>query len=530
MKNIRDITQERYLDGAPRIRRFHQARWDEPLLFELSQTGQRGLLVPEVEEGIRSTVGDVLQSIPKGLRRSAPPQLPELSQPQIVRHFTRLSQETLGPDVNIAIGMGTCTMKYNPKINEQFVRNPKFSALHPLQDEATVQGILHILHSLERMLCEISGMHRISLQPGGGSVGIYANASIVRAYHEARGEGRQRTEAITTIFSHPSNAACPATAGYNVITLYPDKDGYPDLDALRAAVSRRTAALFITNPEDTGIFNPRILEFVRLVHDAGGLCVYDQANANGILGITRAGDAGFDLCHFNLHKTFSTPHSSGGPGSAAIGASRDLAPFLPRPTVEFDGKRYFLDNDRPHSIGKVAPFYGVVANALRAYAWIRSLGAAGLQEVAEIAVLNNNYLMKKILDIPGFKAPYAQGKRRIEQVRYSTAQLAEETGIHAQDLGRRAADYGIHYWFSHHPWIVPDPVTLEPSESYSQAELDEFASILAQLAGEARTDPERLRTAPHHSSIHAIHHDPLDDPDQWAMTWRGYRRKVRGSE
>jgi glycine dehydrogenase subunit 2 len=526
----RDITQERYTQGKPNVRRFHQARWDEPLIFEMSQAGQRGLLVPEVEDAMRAVVGDVLESIPNELRRPAPPALPELSQPQVLRHFTRLSQETLGPDVNLAIGMGTCTMKYSPKINEQFVRSPKFTALHPLQDETTIQGILHILYSLESMLCEISGMHRVSLQPGGGSAGIYANASMVRAYHQARGEAEQRTEAITTIFSHPSNGACPRTAGFSVITLYPDENGYPDLDALKAALSDRTAALFITNPEDTGIFNPRIVEFVQLVHDVGGLCVYDQANANGILGITRAGDVGFDLCHFNLHKTFSTPHSSGGPGSGAIGASRELAPYLPRPTVEFDGNHYHLDNDRPHSIGKVAPFYGVVANALRAYAWIRSLGAAGLKEVAEIAVLNNNYLMKKILEIPGYSAPYAQGRRRIEQVRYSTANLAQDTGVHTGDIGHRAADYGIHYWFSHHPWIVPDPVTLEPSESYSRDELDEFTAILAHIAEEARSDPERVKSAPHNSSIHTVEHGPLDDPAQWAMTWRAYRRKAASGD
>lgn len=522
----RDITAERYTQGKPNVRRFHQARWDEPLIFELTSAGQRGLLVPEVEAGIRAVVGNVLADLPNHLRREPPPSLPELSQPQVVRHFTRLSQETLGPDVNLAIGMGTCTMKYNPKINERFVRSPKLSSLHPLQDESTVQGILGILYSLERMLCEISGMHRVSLQPGGGSAGIYTNASMVRAYHQARGEAETRTEAITTIFSHPSNAACPRTAGYSVITLYPDEDGYPDLAALKAAVSDRTAALFITNPEDTGLFNPRISEFVQIVHDAGGLCVYDQANANGILGITRAGDAGFDLCHFNLHKTFSTPHSSGGPGTGAIGASSALSPFLPKPTVEWDGDHYYLEYDRPHSIGKVAPFYGVVANAVRAYAWIRSLGGRGLKDAAQIAVLNNNYLMKKILEIPGFSAPYAEGKRRIEQVRYSTAQLAEETGIHAEDLGHRAADYGIHYWFSHHPWIVPDPVTLEPSEAYSRQELDEFAAIIARIADEARSDPELVRTAPHNSSIHAVDHKPLDDPAQWAMTWRGYRRKV----
>ncbi|RME75624.1 MAG: aminotransferase class V-fold PLP-dependent enzyme, partial [Chloroflexi bacterium] len=302
-----DISRHRFTNGKPNLRRFHQARWDEPVIFELSTPGQRGILVPEVEEGIRQTVGDPLAVLPDKMRRQTPPALPELAQPQVLRHYVRLSQENLGADFNIDVGQGTCTMKYNPKINEQLVRTPKLTELHPLQDESTVQGILEIMYRLEQILKEISGMDRFTLQPAAGSAAIYTNVSMIRAYHALRGEANQRTEVITTIFSHPSNAATARTAGYKVITLYPNADGYPDLDALKAAVSERTAALLITNPEDTGIFNPHIEEFVRVVHDAGGLCAYDQANANGILGITRARDAGFDLCHFNLHKTFSTP-------------------------------------------------------------------------------------------------------------------------------------------------------------------------------------------------------------------------------
>jgi glycine dehydrogenase subunit 2 len=529
-----DISRFRFTEGKLNLRRYHQARWDEPIIFELSCKGQRGILVPEVEDGIREKVEDeigervrgVLTTLPDRMRRKLPPKLPELSQPQVLRHYVRLSQENLGTDLNIDVGQGTCTMKYSPKINDQLAGSAKMTELHPLQDEDTVQGILEVMYRFEAMLKEISGMEQFSLQPGAGSAAIYTNVSIIRAYHEARGEADQRDEVLTTIFSHPSNAACARTAGFRVITLYPDEDGYPDLEALKAAVSERTAGLLITNPEDTGIYNPRIAEFVEIVHQAGGLCAYDQANANGILGITRAREAGFDLCHFNLHKTFSTPHGCGGPGGGAVGASQELARFLPVPIVEFDGSRFHLDHDRPDSIGKIAPFYGNASVILKAYAWVMSLGAEGLREVAEIAVLNNNYLLNRMLEIRGVSAPYAGGKRRIEQVRYSWQELAEETGVHSEEIGLRAADFGVHYWTSHHPFVVPEPCTLEPTESYSKDELDEYAGIMAHVAEEARSDPELVKTAPHNSTIHTVDHDPLDDPARWAITWRAYKRKM----
>jgi glycine dehydrogenase subunit 2 len=315
-----------------------------------------------------------------------------------------------------------------------------------------------------------------------------------------------------------------------VITLYPDEEGYPDLQALKTAVSEKTAALLITNPEDTGIFNPKIDKFVDVVHKAGGLCSYDQANANGILGITRAKEAGFDLCHFNLHKTFSTPHGCGGPGAGASGVTSDIARFLPAPTVEFDGEVYYLDYDRPDSIGKIGPFYGVPQNIVRAYAWIMSLGADGLREASEIAVLNNNYLMNKVLEIQGVCAPYAAGKRRIEQVRYSWEELTEDTGVHSEEIGIRVADFGTHYWTSHHPFVVPEPMTLEPTESYSKEDLDEYVRILKHISEEAYSDPEVIKNAPHNSTVHKTAHDVLDDPQEWAVTWRAYQRKLKKAQ
>lgn len=524
---MQNISNFRFTDGKPNLRRFHQARWDEPIIFELSQAGERGILVPEVEDAIDAAIGNSGTSLPPGMRRKTLPALPELSQNRVIRHYLRLSQENLGADFNVDVGQGTCTMKYNPKVNEQLARSPKMSELHPRQDTSTVQGILKIMHVMEDVLKEVSGMDAVSLQPRSGSQAIYANMAIIRAFHEANGEGQLRDEVITTIFSHPSDAACAKLMGYKVITVYPDADGYPDLQAMKAAVSPRTAALIITNPEDTGIFNPLIREWVNVVHDVGGLACYDQANANGLLGIARAREAGFDLCHFNLHKTFSTPHACGGPAVGASCVTEALAPYLPSPRIVKQGETYTLEAGDDRSIGNVSAFLGTASIVLRAYAWVMNLGAAGLREVSEIAVLNNNYIMGELLKIRGLSAPYAAGKHRIEQVRYSWEQLFNDTGVHSDEIGIRAADFGTHYWTSHHPYIVPEPATIEPTESYSRADLDEYVDILRQISQEAYENPDFVKNAPYNCPIHKVQADYLDDPARWSITWRGWKRKLR---
>ncbi len=513
--------------GTSRVRNYQQAHWDEPIIFELSTPGVRGIIPPEPEPEIVERVGDVRGALPASIRRADPPALPEVDQKRVLAHYLHLSQETLGSNLTPDASLGTCTMKYNPRVHEELVNLPGIADIHPDQDPDTVQGILAIYHGFEQIMNEISGMDRFTLQPGGGAHAVFTAASIMRAYHASRGEQDQRDEIITTMFSHPCDAASPATAGFKVITLMPKDDGYPDLEALRAVVSEHTAGMFITNPEDTGIYNPLIDQFVDVVHQAGGLAFYDQANANPILGVARAREAGFDMCHFNVHKTFGSPHFSSGPAGGALGVRENLARFLPWPTVEYDGEKYFLDYDRPESIGKVKGFLGNAPVVLRSYAWCVTMGPDGLRETAEIAVLNNNYLIKKLEEVPGLSMPYAEGHRRFEQVRWSWDKLNRDTGVGTDDILRRMGDFGLqHYWSSHHPWIVPEPMTLEPCETFAREELDEYAGVLTQIANEAYSDPEFVKGAPYRCAAHKRDDEPsLNDPDRWATTWKAHLRK-----
>jgi len=513
------------INRESKIRNFHQAKWDEPIIFELSKEGERGILIPEVEKEIEDCVGDGISLLPENMKRKKAPALPEISQMRVLKHYLRLSQHCLGADFNVDLGQGTCTMKYSPKINEILARSPEVTELHPLQEKNTVQGALEIIYKLDTFLREISGLNRFTFQPGGGSSAILAMASIIFAYFDVRGEANRRDEIITTIFSHPSDAAAAVVKGYKVITLYQGEDGLPEVEALKKAVSSRTAGLLITNPEDTGIFNPKIVEFTKIVHEAGGICGYDQANANGILGVTRAKEAEFDICFFNLHKTFSSPHGCGGPAVGALGVTDELKGYLPVPVVEFDGDTYFLNYNLPNTIGKIRGFLGVFPVILRAYAWIMSLGAAGLKEAANVAVLNNNYILKKVKEIRGASAPYAAGRHRIEQVRYSWDKLTKDTGVTTEDVTCRMADFGFHLWSSHHPFIVPQPFTIEPTESYSKDEIDEYISGLKRVAEEAYKNPEKVKNAPYNSVVHKIDNSTLVDPDKWAITWRAYLKK-----
>lgn len=508
---------------------YHAVSWKEPIIYELERRGRRGYRPPAAEAEVKVAVGNVLSRIPERMRRKELPRLPELSEPQVVRHYIRLSQQTFGVDSGIHMH-GTCTMKYSPKINEAVARSPKITNLHPLQDESTVQGILQIMYGFQGWLSEISGMSEFSLQPRGGAHAVFTNARIIRAYHKANGELEQRNEIITTVLSHPCNGGSPAAAGFKVVTLYPNEEtGYPDVEALKAAVSKRTAGLMMTDPYDTGVFDRNLVEYVRIVHEAGGLIAIDQANVNSVLSRIRIGDAGADLCHFNLHKSFSTPHASTGPGSAAVGATKNLSKFLPVPVIKFDGTKYSLDYDRPHSIGKVAEFYGVIPNIVRAYAWILAMGAEGLEELSEVAVINNNYLIKRLLEIPGVTLPWQSAHPlRLQEARFSLQKLKEDTGVGVGDFNNRIVDFGLQDMeTSHAPWIVPEPFTPEPSETVPREDLDRFVEVLRQISHEAYTNPEVVKSAPHNAAISKVDQTPSHDPSKWAMTWRAYLKKMQ---
>jgi len=518
------------IDRSDKVRNnFHQAKWDEPIIFELSQKGERGIQVPHAEEDIVAQVGDGFSTIPANMRRATAPLLPEISQPRVLRHYMRLSQETLGADVNIEIGQGTCTVKYSPKVNDALGRLPGMAALHPLQAEETVQGILEIIYKTDCFMREISGLDRFTFQPGSGSHAILTMASVVTKYFEEKGESEQRNEIITTIYSHPSDSAAPAVKGYKIIHIQPDENGYPDFEAFKEAVSEKTAAFFVANPEDTGVYNSRVVEFTELVHKHGGLCGYDQANANGLLGVTRAKDAGFDMCFFNLHKTFSTPHACGGPACGATGVTTELEKYLPGPLVDQAGERFTLNHSNtfdPKSVGKVRSFLGVAPVILKAYSWIMSMGAEGLYEVAKVAVLNNNYLFKKLMEIECVDAPYTPGKQRVEQVRYTLEKMTKDTGITTGDVQRRMMDFGMHYWSSHHPYHIAEPMTLEPTETASKEDLDEYIATLTQVFKEAYENPAIIRSAPNNSVCHMVDGSGVDDPEQWCITWRSYLKKT----
>ena len=507
-----------------RLREIHAAAWDEPLLMEMGHPGRRGAVFA-VDPDIAARVGPAADLVPAAMRRALPPELPELSEPEVQRHYLRLSQEVQGM-LHVSL-FGTCTMKYHPPVAEQAARR-WLSELHPLQPEDTLQGVLEAVHRFDLILRELSGMDRFVFQAGGGADAAYTHAVVARAYFQARGELEQRNEIVTSIQAHPCNAATAAAAGFKVVTLMLEEDGYPSVEALRAAVSRRTAALMINNPDDMGIYNPNIKEWVRIVHEAGALAFYDHANFNGVMGRLRARELGFDACMYMLHKPFGAPKGGGGPAVGAYGCSAELAHFLPGPIVVEDAGRYRLDRRRSSGAEQVREFWGNVPQVVKAYAWAVGMGGDGIAEAADLSVLANNYMDHELGRVPGLARSHPDNRRwRMEMTRWGLGPLKEETGVGTVDVANRMADYGVDpWWMSHEPWVVPEPFTPEAGEMYGKEELDYWIAVVARIAEEARRDPQLVKSAPHRQPIAQIDGSGLDDPRRWAMTWRAWRRKL----
>ena len=491
---------------------FAQARWDEPLIIQLSRVGKIGF------HESHSYDRTVLDLIPSKLRRKQPPSLPEVSEIEVVRHYTRLSQQNFGVDLGI-YPLGSCTMKYNPKICDAIAASHKIQELHPYQDERTAQGILQILYEASDFLAKIVGMDKITLQPAAGAHGEYTGVLLMRAYHLDRGE-KSRDEVIVPDSAHGTNPASAAMAGYKVVEVPSNSEGCVDKEALKSAVGPRTVGLMITNPNTLGIFERDILEIAKIVHDAGGLLYYDGANLNAIMGKAKPGDMGFDIVHINLHKTFATPHGGGGPGAGPVGVSRRLADYLPVPIVEFDGSKYYLDYNRSKSIGKVRAFHGSAAVVLRAYVYMLLHGKEGLQTVSEVAVLNANYMAQKLRKIKGFSLPFGEGAPRKHEFVLSASLLAKETGVSALQVGKRLLDFGVHPPTIYFPMIVEEAMMTEPTETVSKQELDKMIQAFERISEEAYAKSDQPATSPHATTVTRIDEARANRPKTMQLTWR----------
>ncbi len=456
-----------------------------PLIFELSRPGRGTRYLPPPADG-EKPMEDIL---PRSALRAEPPALPEVAEPEIVRHYTALSHRAFSVDGNF-YPLGSCTMKYNPKVNEAAARLPGFAGLHPLQPAETAQGILELLWRLERMLAEIAGMDAVTLQPAAGAQGELTGVLMIRARHEDAGQGR-RSEIIVPDSAHGTNPATCTLAGYKTVSVRTDRRGNVDIDDLKSRLSDRTAAMMITNPSTLGLFEERIREISDLVHGAGGLMYMDGANMNAIQGVARPGDFGIDVMHFNLHKTFSTPHGGGGPGAGPVACTKELEPYLPIPRISRDGNSYRFDFDRPRSIGKVKSFWGNVGVLVRAYAYIRAHGPEGIRRNAEHAVLNANYLLSLLRG--KYKAPYDRPCMH-EFVLDGTP--FRKHGVRTLDIAKRLLDFGVHPPTIYFPLVVHEALMIEPTETENKETLDRFARVMLQIAREARTEPETLRKAP----------------------------------
>ncbi|WP_077618769.1 aminomethyl-transferring glycine dehydrogenase subunit GcvPB [Bacillus sinesaloumensis] len=459
---------------------------DQPLIFELSNPGRIGYSLPELDVP-EINIADV---IPSDYLRVEEPELPEVSELDIMRHYTALSNRNHGVDSGF-YPLGSCTMKYNPKINENVARYNGFAHIHPLQDESTVQGAMELMYDLQEHLKEITGMDEVTLQPAAGAHGEWTGLMMIRAFHEANNDSA-RTKVIVPDSAHGTNPASATVAGFETITVKSNEDGLVDLEDLRRVVGPDTAALMLTNPNTLGLFEEEILEMTEIIHSAGGKVYYDGANLNAVLSKARPGDMGFDVVHLNLHKTFTGPHGGGGPGSGPVGVKVDLIPYLPKPILVKTEEGYQFDYDRPQSIGRVKPYYGNFGINVRAYTYIRSMGPDGLKAVTENAVINANYMMRRLA--PYFDLPY---DRHCKHEFVISGRRQKKLGVRTLDIAKRLLDFGYHPPTIYFPLNVEECMMIEPTETESKETLDSFIEAMIQIAKEAEENPEIVQEAPH---------------------------------
>lgn len=466
---------------------------NQALIFEMSRPGRVAYSLPELDV---DTV-NVRDEFPEDWIRDEEPELPEVSELQLIRHYTALSRRNHGVD-NGFYPLGSCTMKYNPKINEDAARLPGFAHIHPYQPETSVQGALELMHTLQEALSEITGMDQVTLQPAAGAHGEWTGLMLIRAFHEANGD-YNRTKVIVPDSAHGTNPASAVVAGFESVTVKSNERGMVDLDHLKELAGEDTAALMLTNPNTLGLFEEDIVEMADIIHSAGGKLYYDGANSNAILGIARPGDMGFDVVHLNLHKTFTTPHGGGGPGSGPVGVKKDLVPYLPAPQVVKKDDGYEFNYDIPESIGRVKPYYGNFGINVRAYTYIRTMGAFGLRKVSEYAVLNANYMFRRLE--PFFDAPYT---KHCKHEFVLSGKRQKQLGVRTLDIAKRLLDFGYHPPTIYFPINVEECLMIEPTETESKETLDEFCDAMIQIAKEAEENPEMVQEAPHHTVINRL--------------------------
>ncbi|HEO8418683.1 MAG: aminomethyl-transferring glycine dehydrogenase subunit GcvPB [Niallia sp.] len=463
---------------------------NQPLIFENSTPGRIGYSLPEMD----IPEVDIAQLLPNDYIREENPELPEVSELDIMRHYTALSKRNHGLDSGF-YPLGSCTMKYNPKINENVARFNGFAHIHPLQEESSVQGALELMYDLQQHLVEITGMDEVTLQPAAGAHGEWTGLMLIRAYHEANGD-THRTKVIVPDSAHGTNPASATVAGLETVTVKSNEHGLVDLEDLKRVVGEDTAALMLTNPNTLGLFEENILEMAEIVHNAGGKLYYDGANLNAVLSKARPGDMGFDVVHLNLHKTFTGPHGGGGPGSGPVGVKADLIPFLPKPVLTKVGEEFVFDYNRPQSIGRVKPFYGNFGINVRAYTYIRSMGPDGLKAVTENAVLNANYMMRRLSEY--FDLPF---DRHCKHEFVLSGRRQKKLGVRTLDIAKRLLDFGYHPPTIYFPLNVEECIMIEPTETESKETLDSFIDAMIQIAKEAEETPEIVQEAPHTTVI-----------------------------